>query len=136
MKKKFKEFTFLGFNMELISVFYGIFLFFWGLLITFNSYSQSYTSLIPSLFGLPIFILSILAIKIPKKKKLLMHIVVTIGLLIFVGGLDFTRSLINIDNLFDNFWADISKLMMMFTGLFFVILCIQSFIYVRKNKSE
>ena len=136
MKKKFKEFTFLGFNMELISVFYGIFLFFWGLLITFNSYSQSYTSLIPSLFGLSIFILSILAIKIPKKKKLLMHIVVTIGLLIFVGGLDFTRSLINIDNLFDNFWADISKLMMMFTGLFFVILCIQSFIYVRKNKSE
>lgn len=136
MKKKFKEFTFLGFNMELISMFYGIFLFFWGLLITFTSYSQSYTSLIPSLFGLPIFILSILAIKIPKKKKLLMHIVVTIGLLIFVGGLDFTRSLINIDNLFDNFWADISKLMMMFTGLFFVILCIQSFIYVRKNKSE
>ena len=136
MKKKFKEFTFLGFNMELISVFYGIFLFFWGLLITFTSDSQSYTSLIPSLFGLPIFILSILAIKIPKKKKLLMHIVVTIGLLIFVGGLDFTRSLINIDNLFDNFWADISKLMMMFTGLFFVILCIQSFIYVRKNKSE
>jgi hypothetical protein len=136
MKKKFKEFTFLGFNMELISMFYGIFLFFWGLLITFTSDSQSYTSLIPSLFGLPIFILSILAIKIPKKKKLLMHIVVTIGLLIFVGGLDFTRSLINIDNLFDNFWADISKLMMMFTGLFFVILCIQSFIYVRKNKSE
>ena len=131
-----KEFTFLGFNIELISVFYGIFLFFWGLLITFASDSQSYTSLIPSLFGLPIFILSILAIKIPKKKKLLMHIVVTIGLLIFVGGLDFTRSLINIDNLFDNFWADISKLMMMFTGLFFVILCIQSFIYVRKNKSE
>ena len=76
MKKKFKEFTFLGFNMELISVFYGIFLFFWGLLITFTSDSQSYTSLIPSLFGLPIFILSILAIKIPKKKKLLMHIIV------------------------------------------------------------
>ena len=131
-----KEFTFLGFNIELISVFYGIFLFFWGLLITFASDSQSYTSLIPSLFGLPIFILSLLAIKIPNKKKLLMHVVVIIGLFIFIGGLDFIRSLINIDNLFDSFWADISKLMMMFTGLFFVILCIQSFIYVRKNKSE
>jgi hypothetical protein len=131
-----KEFNFLGFNIELISLFYGIFLFFWGLLITFASYSQSYTSLIPSLFGLPIFTLSLLAIKIPNKKKLLMHIVVMIGLLVFIGGLDFIRSLINIDNLFDNFWADISKLMMMFTGLFFVILCIQSFIYVRKNKNE
>ena len=65
-----------------------------------------------------------------------MHIVVTIGLLIFIGGLDFIRSLINIENLFVNFWADISKLMMMFTGLFFVILCVQSFIYVRKYKSE
>ena len=48
---------------------------------------------------------------------------------------DFIRSLINIDNLFENFWADISKFMMMFTGLFFVILCIQSFIYARKNRN-
>ena len=131
-----KEFMFLGANVESISIYYGIFLLFWGLLATFVSDSESFTSLIPSVFGLSIFILSYLAIKLPNKKKLLMHIVVTIGLLIFIGGLDFIRSLINIENLFVNFWADISKLMMMFTGLFFVILCVQSFIYVRKNRSE
>ena len=131
-----KEFIFLKISMEFISLYYGIFLVCWGLFVTFASNSQSFTSLIPSLFGLPIFILSFLAIKLPNKKKLLMHIVVTIGLLIFIGGLDFIRSLINIDNLFVNFWADISKLMMMFTGLFFVILCAQSFIFARKNKNE
>lgn len=131
-----KEFTFLGANIELISIYYGIFLSCWGLLVTFASESQSFTSLIPSFFGLPIFILSYLAFKLPNKKKLLMHIVVIIGLLIFISGLDFIRSLINIDNLFVNFWADISKLMMMFTSLFFIFLCVQSFIYVRKNRSE
>ena len=108
-----KEFMFLGANVESISIYYGIFLLFWGLLVTFASDSQSFTSLIPSFFGLFIFILSYLATKLPNKKKLLMHIVVTIGLLIFIGGLDIIRSLINIENLFVNFWADISKLMMM-----------------------
>ena len=129
-----KEFTFLGINMELISVYYGIFLFCWGLFVTFSSDSQSFTSLIPSFFGLPIFVLSYLAIKLPNKKKLLMHIVVTIGLLIFIGGLDFIRSLINIENLFVNFWADISKLMMSITGSIFMFLCIQSFVFARKNR--
>ena len=133
MKKKF---TFLGKNIEFISIYYGIFLFFWGLLVTFVSDSQSITSLIPSLLGFLIFVLSYLAIKFPNKKKQLMHIVATIGLLIFIGGLDFLRTLKNIENLFINFWIDSSKLMMIITGLFFLILCFQSFIYARKYKDE
>ena len=129
-----KEFIFLGKNIETISLYYGILLIFWGIIVTFVSDSHSFTSFIPSFFGLPIFILSYLSIKLPNKKKLLMHIVVTIGLLVFIGGLDFIRSVINFDNIFINFWADISKLMMMISGLFFVSLCVQSFIYARKNK--
>ena len=37
-------------------------------------------------------------------------------------------------NIFDNYWADISKLMMLLTSLFFTIQCIRSFIHARKNK--
>ena len=129
-----KEFTFLGHNIELISTYYGIFLFTWGLLITFFSGSQSLTSFIPSLIGLPIFILSYFAIKFPAQKKLLMHIVVVIGLFVFIGGLDLVRSINNINNLFINFWADISKLMMLSTGLFFTYQCIKSFIHARKTR--
>lgn len=130
-----KEFTFLGYNIELISIFYGIFLFSWGLLVTFLSGSESLTSFIPSLMGLPIFILSYFAIKFPSQKKLLMHIVVVIGLFIFVGGLDVIRSFDNLNNLFLNFWADLSKIMMLLTGFLFVFLCVQSFRYARKNRS-
>ncbi len=117
--------------MEKISISYGIFLIIWGLWITNMTGSDSLTSLIPSILGLPILILSFLAIFIPSKKKLLMHIVVTLGLIIFLGGLDFFR---NIANPFENLWADASKLMMLITGSLFTYLCIQSFIFIRKNK--
>ena len=130
-----KEYTFLGKNIETISFYYGIFLIFWGFIITMLTKSDSITSLIPSILGVPIFILSYLSIKLTERKKLFMHIVVIFGLITFIGGLDFLRSIISL-NFFINFWADISKLMMMLTGLFFLILCVQSFIYARKNKIE
>jgi hypothetical protein len=62
-----------------------------------------------------------------------MHIVVSFGLLVFIGGLDVTRSLLK-GNLFENYYADLSKLMMLITGLIFTYLCIKSFIFARKNK--
>ena len=65
-----KEFTFLGKSMENISIIYGIFLIIWGIAVSFISSSNSLTSFIPSLFGLPILLFSILSIKIPTKKKL------------------------------------------------------------------
>ena len=126
-----KEYTFLGLNMEKISIIYGVFLIIWGLWITNITGSNSITSLIPSILGIPILILSALAIIIPKRKRLLMHIVVIVGLIIFLGGLDFFR---NITNPFENLWADTSKLMMLMTGALFTYLCIQSFIFIRKNK--
>ena len=129
-----KEFTFLGNSMENITIIYGIFLVVWGIVVTIFSYSQSITSLIPTIFGLTIIILSFLAKKIPNRKKLFMHIVVLIGFIIFLGGLDLIRGLIQ-GNIFVNLWASSSKFMMMISGLLFIILCIKSFIFNRKNKS-
>ena len=59
-------------------------------------------------------------------------IVVLFGIIIFFGGLDITRSL---STLFDSFWADLSKLMLLTTGFVFSYWNIKSFIFVRKNRN-
>ena len=128
-----KEFKYLGLTIERISLFYGTFLITWGVVISLLSKSNSFTSFIPSFFGLAILVFSLLAIKVPSKKKLFMHIVVLIGLIVFLGGLDLFRS---ISVLFDNFWADLSKLMLLLTGLWFTIINIRSFIFIRKNRKD
>ena len=127
------EFMVFGIKIENFSVFYGTFLIFWGVIVSFISGSNSFTSFIPSIIGLPIFIFSYLSIKFENKRKLFMHIVVFFGLVALLGGLDLIRSIIN-ESLFSNFWADTSKLMMFVTGLFFVIQCVRSFIHARKIK--
>ena len=125
------EFKFYGHTIENISIAYGILLIMWGISITIITGSNSFTSLIPSILGIPILVFSILSIIFPSKKKLFMHIVVLVGLIIFLGGLDFIRSL---GNPFQNLWADTSKLMLMITGFLFTFLCVKSFIFARKNK--
>ena len=126
-----KEFEVFGLKIENLSVYYGLFLILWGIVISLISGSNSFTSYIPSILGFPIFIFSYLSIKFTSKKKMFMHIVVLFGLIIFLGGLDILRSIIS-GNAFDNYWAGISKLMMMLTGLFFTYQCVRSFIHARK----
>ena len=128
-----KEYKFIGLNMESVSILYGIFLILWGLLVNFVTASSSFTSLIPSIMGIPILFFSILAVMFSNRKKLMMHIVVFFGLLIALGGLDIFRSIFSGDFL-NLFWADISKLMMLITGILFTFLCIQSFRFARRNK--
>ena len=127
------EFKVVGLTMEKISVYYGFFLILWGLIVSFISGSGSFTSYIPSILGVPILIFSYLSIKFISKKKMFMHIVVLFGLIIFLGGLDFIRSLV-IGNAFENVYADLSKIMMLITGLFFTYQCIRSFIHARKMR--
>ena len=129
------EFKVFGINIETFSVFYGSFLIFWGLLVSFISGSNSLTSFIPSFIGLPILIFSNLSIKFTSKKKIFMHIVVLFGLIAFLGGLDFFRSIMN-GLVFQNAWADISKLLLLTTGGYFVYQCIKSFIFARENNNQ
>ena len=129
------EFKVYGITIEKFSIIYGLFLIFFGLLVSLISNSESMTSYIPSFLGLPILIFSFVAIKFKNKKKLFMHIVVIFGLIIFIGGLDIIRSIL-MGTLFNNYWADVSKLMMFVTGLFFSYQCIRSFIHARKNREQ
>ena len=125
------QFQFMGLSVEKISIFYGIFLIIFGIFISLLSNSNSLTSYIPTFFGIPIFALGYLSTRYPEKKKLFMHIIVLIGFIIFLGGLDFFRGY---PNFFENFWADISKLSLLISGLIFAYINIQSFIFIRKNK--
>ena len=129
------EFKVAGLTMEKLSIYYGLFLILWGIIISLISGSGSITSYIPSILGVPILIFSYLSIKFVYKKKMFMHIVVLFGLIIFLGGLDFLRSLIA-GNVFENLYADLSKIMMLITGLFFTYQCIRSFIHARKMRES
>ena len=126
-----KEFTFMSLEMEKISIYYGIFLIAWGFVVSLLSQSNSFTSFIPSILGIPILTFGFLTLKFPERKKLFMHIVVIFGLIIALGGVDIFRSLANP---FANFWADLSKIMLLATGVLFTYLCVKSFIFARKNK--
>mgnify|MGYP001169709166 FL=1 len=128
-----EEFKWCGHTVEKLSVYYGVFLISWGLIISLISGSDSFTSYIPSILGVIVVLFSSLAIKIPNKKKLFMHIVVLFGIIIFLGGLDVFRSF---DNLFDNLWADVSKFMLLITGLWFTVINIKSFKFIRKNRNN
>tara|TARA_B100000989_G_scaffold99312_1_gene72474 strand:+ start:215 stop:637 length:423 start_codon:yes stop_codon:yes gene_type:complete len=128
------DFKVFGLSIEYLSIYYGSFLVFWGVIISFVSGSDSLTSFIPSMIGLPILIFSNLSIKFINRKKLFMHIVVLFGLVAFLGGLDFLRSILS-GTAFQNAWADTSKCMMLITGASFVYLCVKSFIFARKNRN-
>jgi len=129
------DFKVFGLSIEYLSIYYGSFLVFWGVIISFVSGSDSLTSFIPSMIGLPILIFSNLSIKFVSRKKLFMHIVVLFGLVAFLGGLDFLRSILS-GTAFQNVWADTSKCMMLITGASFVYLCVKSFIFARKNRNS
>ena len=128
------EFRIFGTTIETFSVFYGSFLVFWGIIVSLTSESNSLTSFIPSLIGLPILIFSSLSMKFISKKKIFMHIVVFFGLIAFLGGLDFIRSIFS-ETVFQNIWADISKLILLITGAYFIYQCVRSFIFARKNNN-
>ena len=89
------EFKTLGMTMENLSVVYGLFLLIWGVVISFLSGSNSFTSYIPSIIGTPILFFSYLSVKFENKRKLFMHIVVLFGLLAFLGGLDLIRGILS-----------------------------------------
>ena len=129
------EFTVFGKNIEQLSIYYGFFLFLWGVIVSLISGSTSFTSYIPSYIGSIVVLFSYLSIKFSNKRKLFMHIVALTGVLIVLGGLDVIRTTVN-GKLFDNYWADMSKIMMLITGVLFVYFCFMSFRYARKMANK
>ena len=128
-----QEYKFLGNTMENVSIKYGLFLVAWGVGISWISQSESITSLIPAFLGFLIFVFGWLARINPEKKKVFMHIVVSFGLLTFLGGLDFVRGIGSEFGSFANPYAASSKIVLLLSGGLFCFLCIKSFRFARKR---
>ena len=123
-----KEFRIFSVSIEFLATLYGAFLVIWGFSISFVSESSSITSFIPAFIGLPFILIGIISKVKPSLRKALMHIAVLIGVIAFLGGLDFFRGMLT------NYYAGMSKLMLMVTGFLYVYICVKSFLFVRRQK--
>ena len=128
------EYKVLGLNTARVSVIYGVILVLFAVFVSFVSGSKSITSYIPAMFGVPILILGLIAIRVPSKQKLIMHINVLIGLIIFLAGLSIIGSLVSGTILGASFWANLSKLFMSLSGGLYLVICIKSFIFIRRKR--
>ena len=123
-----KDFRVFSLSIEFLTTFYGLFMVIWGISISLISGSSSITSMIPAFIGVPLSFIGFISMIKPTFRKALMHIAVVIGIIAFLGGLDFFRGM------FTNYYAGLSKLMLLITGFVYVYFCVQSFIFVRRHK--
>tara|TARA_Y100001933_G_scaffold77066_1_gene78369 strand:+ start:1015 stop:1473 length:459 start_codon:yes stop_codon:yes gene_type:complete len=128
-----KQFETLGLSVPILTIVYGVFLILWGAAFSLNS--QSMTSWIPAMLGLPILVSGLLAKQIPAKRKLWMHIAVLFGLIAFLGGFRFFAGFGSDAGLFGNVKAASSQLMLLVTGGFYTQACVRSFLWARKHQT-
>ena len=125
-----QDFRIFSLSIEFLTTLYGLFMVIWGIAISLISGSTSITSMIPAFMGVPLAFIGFISMIKPTLRKALMHIAVVIGIIAFLGGLDFFRGM------FTNYYAGLSKLMLMVTGFVYVYFCVQSFIFVRRQKKN
>ena len=123
-----QDFRVFSLSIEFLTTLYGLFMVIWGVSISLLSGSSSITSMIPAFIGVPLAFIGFISMIKQTFRKALMHIAVVIGIIIFLGGLDFFRGM------FTNYYAGLSKLMLLITGFVYVYFCVQSFIFVRRQK--
>ena len=123
-----QDFKVFSLSIEFLTTLYGLFMVIWGISISLISGSSSITSMIPAFIGVPLAFIGFISMIKPTLRKALMHIAVVIGIIAFLGGLDFFRGM------FNNYYAGLSKLMLLITGFVYVYFCVQSFIFVRRQK--
>ena len=123
-----QDFRIFSLSIEFLTTLYGLFMVIWGISRSLISGSSSITSMIPAFIGVPLAFIGFISMIKPTFRKALMHIAVVIGIIAFLGGLDFFRGM------FNNYYAGLSKLMLLITGFVYVYFCVQSFIFVRRQK--
>ena len=125
-----QDFRVFSLSIEFLTTLYGLFMVIWGIAISLISGSTSITSMIPAFMGVPLAFIGFISMIKPTLRKALMHIAVVIGIIAFLGGLDFFRGM------FTNYYAGLSKLMLLISGLVYIYFCVQSFIFVRRQKKQ
>ena len=126
------EFKFLNQSMPKLTIIVGSLLILEGILFYFGTGMTSFTSLIPSFFGLPLVLVGCMAQIQPEKNHFWMHIAVSFGLLTFLGGGMAIKGVIDSD-----FSAStLAQLIMLAVGGIYTYSCVQSFIYIRKSRNS
>lgn len=126
--------------MAKISIFFGALLFILGFVAYVGTGSAHPTALIPIYFGLPLVVFGYLAKSpIESRRKLYMHINVTVGLLGFLGAVGsaihaygHARSL-GVD---PDMKAIGAQLIMAALLFIYVMMCVRSFIDARRKLAE
>ena len=123
--------------MAKVTLVFAVLLIVLGLIGFFGTGAQHKTALIPAWFGLALGIGGLLAISPgDSRRKLFMHINVTVGLLGFIGGaVETVRGYVHAKSAglkLDEI-ALASKITMTGLLLLYVILCVRSFIAARRS---
>ena len=129
------KFTFFGIEMDRFTIAYGCFLIIWALVVSILTNHNSFTSWIPAFIGAPIALMGILTILYPSKRKIWMHVAILLGLLAFLGGLDFFRGISDPDGPFKVLAAGVSKLMLFLTGGVYIFGSVRSFLWARRYEA-
>ena len=127
-----QPYTVLGFEIPRLTQIVGGALVLEGLGFYVGTGMEHTTSLIPSFVGLPLVLLGFLAGSMPERRKLLMHIAVTIGLVCALGGLMGISSLVQ----GDMGGSTYAQLIMLVIGSVYTFACVQSFIHARKARES
>lgn len=124
--------------MAKITLVFAVLLIILGLIGYFGTGAQHATALIPAWFGIALGIFGLLAISPSEsRRKLFMHINVTIGLVGFLGGaVEAVRGYVSAEHAGHqpDMIALGSKLTMTGLLLIYVILCVRSFIAARRAR--
>lgn len=123
--------------MAKVTLVFAVLLIALGLVGYLGTGSQHATALIPTWFGVALGVFGLLAISPNEsRRKLFMHISVTVGLLGFIGGaVEAVRGYVHAKSagLEPNQIALASKATMAGLMLVYVILCVRSFIAARRS---
>ena len=122
--------------MAKVTLVFAVLLVALGLIGYVGTGSQHLTALIPTWFGVALALFGLLAMSPSEsRRKLFMHVAVTIGLLGFIGGaVEVIRSVVVASGTAGpNGIALASKLTMTGLLLLYVILCVRSFIAARRS---
>ena len=126
-----QTYTFAGRSMPEISIAVGLFFTLWGVAAYVISGMSSITSMIPMFIGGPIGATGLLSNLKPEKRKTFMHVSAMFGLLCALGGLRLPMVIMN-DGSSNLLIA--SHTILLVLGSLYTYLCVQSFIWIRKQR--
>ena len=124
------EFRFLGQTIPNLAIISGLILIIWAVFSYFASGSSSFTALIPSFFGMPLFILGVLSNRDESKRHHYMHAFIIFALFSAFGGLRLFQ-LEDPSNL-----ALASHIILLIVGVIFMVGGILSFRHARKLRES